>query len=102
MRKMTNHTEMRQFEVEDTLYPYIVSALETEKVSNYSLFRKNNKHTLLADCSKRKMNKCIRRARLKEKSERTGITHLSRDDIYTSKSGIIPETEAFWFKQAIL
>lgn len=92
----------KNIEIPDYQKDFILSVFRKLKISDFSIESKNQKIIISANISGRKMKKVKRCLWAKKKTEDTGIRHLTREDADSSFSGIIPESEAFYFKKSSL
>lgn len=88
------------YHVKEELVPYVPIALKKMGVSNYVI--DSSKCIIIADISKRIMKKAIRTAWTVKLSEENDITYVSREDVGSSRNGVIPTSEQYFFEKAVL
>ena len=94
--------KMKKIKAGRELNPYIPMALDKMGVKNFVYNANEAGVCIKAHISRRDIDACIRIADAMKRTADTGVRFLSRDDIESEKSGVIPETEEGWFERAML
>lgn len=80
----------------------VMEALDEIGIHNYVMMVSSNACVIKADISVRNRDYLFRKVMAAEKSKLLQVPVLTRDDVLSSKSGLIPAKEAQYFDAAIL
>ncbi len=94
---------MEKVFIRPAIFPYYAQAIEqlgfTKK---YSLEKVGDVCSVSSDLSRRQIKRINRVADALKKSEEIGLPVLTREDVHSMRSGIIPESEKPFFEKAFL
>lgn len=93
---------MKEFNISKGYAPYITLALKKLGITDYTLEHQQERCVVRADISNRSYKVLLRNAWAAKMSDEKGVRHLTREDIGTPKTGVIPKSEAAYFEYAYL
>lgn len=90
---------MKRLDIPEYQIPYVISVFRKLNVTEYDIKQEGNKTIVEADVSNRMEQKIKRNLWAAAKTGQTGIRHLTREDVNSSLTGVIPKSESYYFEK---